>query len=493
MGKRRESFKAVQRSVVRVKDASGQTWGTGFFISREGHLLTCAHVVKDAGDWKNVRILDQPVNCLYEGDPERDDFCLLQVKDLQVTPVELGKDFEPGDEFLSFGFSNDDFYGAPIQGKITDSARCGKLGDQELVRLETFSDAQRIEGGQSGAPVLRCKQEKYYAIGLVVASEDLQGGLAISSEVILNKLSHLISSKQKHSKQFFRYSLYSVSIALFFVISSIAIHITNQSSSQCSVDGITNYYDQITDALGHGQEKKAFSYADELVLKCPSSYLAYLYRGRVFARSSKMDEAILDFQQATELNEKSSEAKYNLGTAYIDSNRYEEAVEVLKSLLQDSSQLDPKSSLNVNDIRFQLGYSYHYAAWKTKVKVEDKISYLERARNLYQQVIDNTSRNCCSGDAVEDNCCPKNRALAADNLGGANAILYSITTNKLYLKAALEALDLGLESKPQAQRINDLKLIESGIKYDIQQQINLIRSTAEFSKFMPKLKTTAGL
>lgn len=52
----------------------GTTWGTEFLIRCEGHLLTCAHVVKAAGGWKNVRILDQPVNRLYEGDPERDDF-----------------------------------------------------------------------------------------------------------------------------------------------------------------------------------------------------------------------------------------------------------------------------------------------------------------------------------------------------------------------------------------------------------------------------------
>lgn len=491
MGKRRDSFEAVQKSVARVKDINGQTWGTGFFISREGHLLTCAHVVQDAGGWKNVRILDQPITCLYEGDPERDDFCLLQVEDVQVTPVELGKDFDPGDEFLSFGFSNEDFYGAPIRGEITAFARCGKLGDQKLIRLETFSDAQRIEGGQSGAPVLLYKRGKFRVIGLIAASEDLQGGLAIPAEAISNKVSHIIYLKQKRSNVIKRLT-YIGSSLLGLVVGLTAIYLVIQLKTLCSSNSIDSYYEKIKAAFESNQEKQALSYSNELVSKCSDNYLSYIYRGNVFWRFGRLDEAISDFQQASKQNPRSEEAKYNIAIVYRDSNQYEKAIEVLTPLLQDVSLISPKSSFNINDVRFQLGYNYHYTAWKVKVRLEDKISYLARARDLYQQVISNTPTNCCFSNAAENNCCPEVKPNAADQLAGVNAVLYSLTGSREYLRASIDAIELGLRSKTQSKRLSDLKLIESGTEYDIQQQLNLIRSTKEFSNSLPRLRAVSG-
>jgi tetratricopeptide (TPR) repeat protein len=334
MGNKRESFEAVQKSTVRIKDAEGRTWGTGFFVNREGYLLTCAHVVRDAGGWENVRVLDQPVTCLYEGDPDRDDFSLLQVEDVVVVPVELGTDFDPGDEFLSFGFSNDDFYGAPIRGEITGFARCGKLGDQKLIRLETFSDAQRIEGGQSGAPVCVYKKGKYKVIGLIVASEDLNGGLVLPlSTVIKNvQLGQFINDDKKTLK------ILPLSIAIGILLGLVPIFIFSknmfQTFSKCSNSEVARKSDNINNQMElGGNNDTALADAIKLNQECPNNETVLTTLGRAQVETKKYEEAIVTLTRK-EIQNNNVEARYNLGVAYAEASEIgcEKALDVFQEL-----------------------------------------------------------------------------------------------------------------------------------------------------------------
>src|ERR1022692_1246151 len=65
------TWQSVKSCVVPVHDVSGEVKGTGFFISSEGHFLTCAHVVDLAGGWERVRIEGRAVTLAYAGDPDR--------------------------------------------------------------------------------------------------------------------------------------------------------------------------------------------------------------------------------------------------------------------------------------------------------------------------------------------------------------------------------------------------------------------------------------
>lgn len=330
MGKRRESFEAVQKSTVRIKDKNGKTWGTGFFVSRDGHLLTCAHVVRDAGGWKNVRVMDQPVISVYEGDPDRDDFSLLQVEDAVVVAAELGKDFDPGDEFLSFGFSNDGFYGAPIRGEITAFAHCGALGDQKLIRLETFSDAQRIEGGQSGAPVFVFQKGKYKAIGLIVASEDLNGGLAIPMSIVITKSGlHKNLSKDlgqyvaKPINIFILIALIILPLGLLFSRNKIDIFLGN-----CSPNRMEKLIFDIDKNRQEGNIEAALIKANRGMEECKSESLI-LAKSRALMEKSDYEQAI-DILNRIILNPNSPhkiEATYSLGIAYSNQKDCQKALE----------------------------------------------------------------------------------------------------------------------------------------------------------------------
>lgn len=489
MGKRRESFEAVQRSVIGVKDASGQTWGTGFFISREGHLLTCAHVVEDAGGWKNVRISDQPVNCLYAGDPERDDFCLLQVEDVQVTPVELGKDFDPGDEFLSFGFSNDDFYGAPIRGEITAFARCGKLGDQKLIRLETFSDAQRIEGGQSGAPVLVYKRGKYKAVGLMVASEDLNGGLAIPSSSALERIASLIRTKK--SKKAIFYAVTGSSFASAVVLAIFTTQSYLSFSNTCSSNSVSKYRSSINEAISGERYESALTIAEDLINKCKNESEAYNYKGAVLMYLNRYEDAIEAFKKSSE-KKPNLKASFNLGVAYGRARNFENAIETLKPLLQDSS-LATSSLISKNDIYERIGL-YNQEIARLEFRKTSKlwnsskmIFHLQEAEEMYNIVIRETGTSCRLDDA--GTCYSKQRRGVADNLAAIYAVLYSLSKNEIYLDKAAKSIEVAFEARSQQERLEDFKLYKFGESNEVLAEIKLIRSSPKFTSVMQELKT----
>ncbi|MBD2186181.1 serine protease [Planktothrix sp. FACHB-1355] len=336
MGKRLESFEAVQKSTVRVKDTAGKTWGTGFFVTNEGHLLTCAHVVEDAGGWKNVRVLDRPVTCIYEGDSESNDFSVLLVEDIPLSPAPLQADFEPGDEFLSPGFSNDDFYGAPIRGEITAFARCGKLGNQKLIRLETFSDAQRIEGGQSGAPIFVYKKGNYRAVGIIVASEDLNGGLAISISTVL-KSGALAEALKVGNKITLRQLTIPTLIALMGGVSFLSVFglkQTLENFDKCSRGRINSANNIISDEIASGNYESALFQVNKIINDCPNKDSLLITKGRIYLEKSQYTDAILLFQDALKIQE-TVEARYNLGLALAKSDDCAKALEEFKKIEND--------------------------------------------------------------------------------------------------------------------------------------------------------------
>jgi S1-C subfamily serine protease len=93
------SWHLVRACTVAIATPEGYIQGTGFFISPNGHLLTCAHVVESAGGWEEVRVNGQGVELVYLGDRTRDDFAILQLSSYQGQGVPLLLTFAPGSQF----------------------------------------------------------------------------------------------------------------------------------------------------------------------------------------------------------------------------------------------------------------------------------------------------------------------------------------------------------------------------------------------------------
>src|ERR687886_1156908 len=187
------SWELVKRCTVAIASSEdGRIWGTGFFISPEGHLLTCAHVVEDAGGWEQVRVNGQPVSLVYLGDRTQDDFAILQVSDYQGQAVSLSLTFEPMNRFLSIGYGRPDFpQGASIDGTITDLNPQASFGNLPMLRLQIEADAQRVQGGYSGSPVFDHQSQR--VIGMIAAFDHTEGALAVPLETMREKWSTLES------------------------------------------------------------------------------------------------------------------------------------------------------------------------------------------------------------------------------------------------------------------------------------------------------------
>ncbi|MDZ8090567.1 MAG: AAA-like domain-containing protein [Nostoc sp. DedQUE05] len=172
------SWDLVRACTVAIATPEGNIQGTGFFISTQGHLLTCAHVVESAGGWEEVRVNGKAVELVYLGNSTRDDFAILQLSGYPGNAVPLSLIFEPGNQFLSIGYGRLDFpEGGTIEGNITDANRHLGFSNLLMLRLRVMADSQQIIGGYSGSPVFDIKVKA--VVGMIAAYDNTQGGLAV--------------------------------------------------------------------------------------------------------------------------------------------------------------------------------------------------------------------------------------------------------------------------------------------------------------------------
>lgn len=180
----------IKACTTAIADSAGNIRGTGFFVSREGHLLTCAHVVEDAGGWEQVRIDGEGVELVYLGNASRDDFAVLKVPRKRDISVPLSLSFAPRDNFLTIGFGRGDFpEGGSIEGSITDENPHAGFGNLPMVRLRVLADSQQIIGGYSGSPLFDVQSQA--VVGIIAAYDNNYGGLAVPLKTVREKWSDL--------------------------------------------------------------------------------------------------------------------------------------------------------------------------------------------------------------------------------------------------------------------------------------------------------------
>ena len=184
------SWDLVKACTVAIATPERNIQGTGFFISPNGHLLTCAHVVESAGGWENVRVNGQGVELVYLGDRTRDDFAILQLSGYQGASVPLAVNFQPMDRFLSIGYGRTDFpQGASIDGTITDMNPQSEFSNLPMLRLRVKANSQQVQGGYSGSPVFDAETQR--VIGIIAAYDNTEGALALPLVTVQQKCSNL--------------------------------------------------------------------------------------------------------------------------------------------------------------------------------------------------------------------------------------------------------------------------------------------------------------
>ncbi len=183
-------WELVKRCTVKISNPNHGVVGTGFFISREGHLLTCAHVVAAAGGWEQVRIEEKPVSLVYLGESNADDVAVLQLADYRGEAVPLSLEVQPMSHFLSIGYGRPDFpEGGSIDGAMTDFNPHSNFANLPMLRLRVWADAQRVQAGYSGSPVFGTKTQA--VVGLIAAFDHQQGALAVPLATLQEKWQQL--------------------------------------------------------------------------------------------------------------------------------------------------------------------------------------------------------------------------------------------------------------------------------------------------------------
>jgi len=166
---------------------SGEIAGTGFYISQQGHLLTCAHVSQKAGGWEHIRVRGQEVTPTYSGDPTFDDIAVLQTAAYEGDHAKLGLQYQPFDRFLTTTFAQSDISsGLSIDGTIADTSVQVSSSSLRMLRLKMRAHFPCNEGGGfSGAPVFHAESQT--VVALIATYDESQGALAVPIAAVLNK------------------------------------------------------------------------------------------------------------------------------------------------------------------------------------------------------------------------------------------------------------------------------------------------------------------
>lgn len=140
--------------------------GTGFVVSADGHLVTCAHVVRGATK-VDVKFGDRTYEAKVLSLDKRNDLALLKIDAKQLAVLSMGDSsaVELAQNIRVVGYPLTDVLGASI--KVTSGTVCGFI-DQDSDQL--FQVDAPINAGNSGGPVVN---ESGQVVG--VASAKLSG------------------------------------------------------------------------------------------------------------------------------------------------------------------------------------------------------------------------------------------------------------------------------------------------------------------------------
>lgn len=185
----------MHRGIVNILNRDLKSCGTGFFVSLDGYLLTCAHVLSHSYATSPIFI-----RCSGEGEIEEAELVACKEDD-DLALLHVGKHQRP---FVPFCVQTDtglnaECYGFPNgcdQQMVAHVTIDGVLNDGNTLQL---GNANSITLGYSGSPVIHDK----CAIGIVhsITKSDEQGRLvniamAISAKRIVELFGRYVAKKE---------------------------------------------------------------------------------------------------------------------------------------------------------------------------------------------------------------------------------------------------------------------------------------------------------
>lgn len=348
--------KKSEPSVVMIysydKEGKHIITGSGFFISRDGYILTNLHVVKDAYQIK-IKVSD---NNIYQvthivAENKESDLIILKIdapKEV-IHPLEVSNVLpEVGERIIVIG--NPRGLEKTVTDGIVSAIRRDSNNNATLLQISA-----PVSPGSSGSPVINLKG---IVVGVARGSDNNGQNLnfAVPSLLIPKKDSY-------KEKRFEEWSLENELVSY-------------------SVDDI---YKDAIDLIKNKEYKKALIYFEKIIERDPDNIYAYAYKGychqmigeykdavieyKKFLKKEKGDplvyynlglalfylgninDSIYYFKRATQLKPDFANAYYNIALAYYKLGSY--------SLSIDNYEKAIKLKEDFNDAYYNLGVSYY--------------------------------------------------------------------------------------------------------------------------------------
>jgi S1-C subfamily serine protease len=164
-------------SVVSITSVAGnpRTYGTGFIISSQGIIITCAHVVKDGKTSYEITTANNktyPVKIV--GLHEKEDIAFLKVDagNLPTLPLGDSNGVKPGEQILAIGNPFGVLDGTVTTGIVSGVHRDIIAVEQDSTYKEGLDDVIQIDAslnpGESGGPLLNMSGQ---VVGMNAASD----------------------------------------------------------------------------------------------------------------------------------------------------------------------------------------------------------------------------------------------------------------------------------------------------------------------------------
>jgi S1-C subfamily serine protease len=173
--------------------------GSGFFISRQGHIVTNYHVVDEASELFTKLNVNGQIEKLPLKIVAKDKVNDLVILKVDKTGFDLGKDIpygmdfntlEVGEEVFTLGYPMVDVMGEEL--KFTDgriSSKSGIDGD-----ITTYQISTPIQPGNSGGPLFQVETGNIVAVVSATLNREMFNGENVNYAIKSNLLKNLVES-----------------------------------------------------------------------------------------------------------------------------------------------------------------------------------------------------------------------------------------------------------------------------------------------------------
>lgn len=185
--------------IVNILNCNGVSVGTGFYASPNGYILTCFHVLEEAGSINTASKVafrfvaaETIFFATLKAINKEKDVAVLHVDLLPVVHYAIKACGRIGDRLYTLGFPNGDKIGIPAEPVLQDY-----IEREKLIQLK---EANTITYGFSGAPLVT---EKGFAVGMVAWIPRDDGGRmediahAIPAQIIIDTFSEYLATEEE--------------------------------------------------------------------------------------------------------------------------------------------------------------------------------------------------------------------------------------------------------------------------------------------------------